>query len=83
MSNPLTSSNGKHRLTLVPDVEVDQRLRRLVANGEAVNIPDAIRRVVTIGLQVTEMFDDGYTEVIFQNPNKRRAIEVDLYRNLK
>ena len=55
----------------------------MIANSEADDIPDAVNRIMRIGLQTKDMFDDGYTEVIFQNPDKRRAVEIDLYRNLR
>jgi len=55
----------------------------MVNRNEAEDVPDAIRRIMNFGLHVQDMFDDRYTQVIFQNPDERLALGVDLRKNLR
>ena len=55
----------------------------MVSSCEASDTIDALKKLITIGIQAKARFDDGYTEVIFQNPDKRDAVFVDLYYNVR
>jgi len=58
-------------------------LEEMCENGEAISIPDAVGRLMSIGVQARGQFSEGFTEVIFQNPRKQIAYGIDLYSNLK
>ena len=75
-------NNGKTRISLLLGSQTTQTLREMVNRNEAEDVPDAIRRIMNLGLQVQDMYVDGYTQVIFQNPDERLAVGVDLRKNL-
>ena len=77
------TNNGKTRISLLLGSQTTQTLREMVNRNEAEDVPDAIRRIMNFGLHVQDMFDDRYTQVIFQNPDERLALGVDLRKNLR
>jgi len=76
------SVDSRVRVSLQFDARVSRLLEEMCDKGEANSISDAIGRLMSIGIQSREQFRDGFTEVIFQNPKKKVARGIDLYRNL-
>jgi hypothetical protein len=76
------TENDLITITLRFRPQIFQLLKDMCEKGEANSIADAVGRLMGIGVQARDQFNNGYTEVIFQNPEKRTAHGIDLYRNL-
>jgi len=74
--------DGSIRISLKFDPQTSRELRDMCDRKEADNVTDAIGRLLGIGFQTVDQFHKGYVEVIFQNPKKRTAHGINLYRNL-
>jgi len=71
-----TNHNRRLRVSLLFDERTSQTLREMCDEEVAQDITDAVVRLMSVGLQTKDQLDQGYTEVVFQNPKQ------DLARNV-